>query len=819
MNRKCWRVASLFGAGFVPVVLVVLAIALPTAGHAAGKGEPGPVFVTRVDLADRSSDLQRFRTMDLDVDGVFDGWARLYLTGEELAKLKRLGYRVSVLPQQPIPEPETPQRPGESGQRSIPTTYHTYETLTAELDAIATARPDLARLFTLGTTASLPPDPVRQLWMMKISDNPDDEEDEPEVAYVAAMHGDEVVGKELCIELIHYLLDNYGTDPRVTDLVDNTEIWIMPSMNPDGTALNQRYNSNGFDLNRSFPDWFADPVNSTAGRQPEVAAVMNWVAAHSINLSANFHGGALVANYPWDNNDTGSSVFSPTPDPDQDSFYSISLTYAENNPPMYASPSFPNGVSNGAEWYAITGGMQDWSYAWYGKFDVTMEISNVKWPPGSELPTFWNENLESMLSYFERVHEGVRGIVSDAATGVPLAAEIRVDSDPFPVYTDPDVGDYHRILLPGSFTLEISAAGYYPATVPITIPAGPAARYDVGLQPLPADLQPIAGRVDSEPSGNGWIDPGETVDLAVTLKNLGSLATSIGARLIPTGWFADVVRPEATYADLASQATAESDAPYHAIHIDPAVPAGHKIGLAVEWVAAQGSGVSDPIFLDLGGPTCETTQPTDVPQSILDYQTLTSEIAVGGETEIDEVRVFVDITHTFIGDLKVELLSPQGTPVLLHNRTGSGTDDIYGTYGVDLTPAEPLSAFEHEVSSGTWTLHVSDLAGGDTGSLNDWSLEICGRSVEAATPQMRLREVTVEPEGTRLSWWPYPGLTSYRVYRATDPDSAAAFSDVTAEDADNTDTSFQDTSLDPLTFYLVTGVGPQGEGPKGHFGE
>lgn len=797
---------------------IVAIVFFSPAGNAAGKGESGPVDAVRVELTDRSADLRLFRTMDLDVDGVFDGWARLYLTGEEFEKLRRLGFVVQRLPQQPIPRTDSPRPPQESGQRAIPTTYHTYDTLTSELNGIAAARPDLTRLMSLGATASLPPDPTRQLWMMKITDNPDVEEDEPEVAYVAAMHGDEVVGKELCIELIHYLLDNYGTDSRVTDLVDNTEIWIMPSMNPDGTALNQRYNYNGVDLNRDFPDWFSDPVNSVSGRQPETAAVMTWVAAHSINLSANFHGGALVANYPWDNNATESSVYSPTPDPDQDTFHSISLTYAENNAPMYASPTFTDGVTNGAEWYVAVGGMQDWSYAWYGKFDVTLEVSEIKWPAGSQLPTFWNENLESMLAYFERIHEGLHGIISDAATGAPVAAEIRIDGDPFAVRTDPDVGDYHRVLLPGSYDMDVSAPGYYPTMLAVTI-AGPAARYDVALQPLPADLEPIAGRVVNEPSGNGNIDPAETVDLAVTVKNLGSLASSVGGRLISTGWYADVVQPEATYPDLGNQATAESNAPYYTVHIDPGAPAGHKIGLALEWTAAQGSGVSDPIFLDLGGATCATTAALDVPQAILDYQNLTSAIPIAGAAEIDEIRVFVDISHTFIGDLEVELTSPQGTVVLLHDRSGSGTDDILGTYGVDLTPAQALAALADEPASGTWTLRVSDLAGGDTGLLNDWSLEICGRPIEAATPEMRFRELRRESGGTLVSWWPYPGLTSYRVYRSTDPALAAAFNDVTAEDPDDTDTSFQDASDAPLTFFLVTGVGSQGEGPKGHFGE
>jgi len=355
--------------------------------------------------------------------------------------------------------------------------------------------------------------------------------------------------------------------------------------------------------------------------------------------------------------------------------------------------------------------------------------------------------------------------------------------------------------------------------VPVSVTAGPAARYDVQLQPLPSDLQPVSSRLDGEPSGNGWIDPGETVDLAVSLTNMGSLATSVHGRLISTGWFADVPQPDATYPDLATQQSAESNAPHYAVHVDPAAPAGHKIGLAVEWDAAQGTGVTEPIFLDLGGASCETAGATDVPQSILDYQTLSSVIPIVTAAEIDELRVAVDVSHTFIGDLTLELTSPQGTAVLLHDRTGSGTDDIVGTYGVDLSPAESLTAFQDEPDAGSWTLRVSDLAGGDTGTLNGWSLEICGRPIEATPPRMRFRELTRTPGGALLRWWPYPGLTSYKIYRSTDASSAAAFVDVTAEDPDETDTLFQDSSAAPLTFYLATGVGPQGESPKGHFGQ
>jgi hypothetical protein len=84
---------------------------------------------------------------------------------------------------------------------------------------------------------------------------------------------------------------------------------------------------------------------------------------------------------------------------------------------------------------------------------------------------------------------------------------------------------------------------------------------------------------------------------------------------------------------------------------------------------------------------------------------------------------------------------------------------------------------------------------------------------------MRFNDLQVESDGVTLEWWPYPGLTSYKVYRAADPSAPGNFVDVTAEDGDDTDLRFKDSSTDELVFYIITGVGPQGEGPKGHFGE
>lgn len=87
----------------------------------------------------------------------------------------------------------------------------------------------------------------------------------PEMKYIANMHGNEVVGRELLLLLSKYLLENYGTVERVTKLLNTTRIHILPSMNPDGyerstigdsNSMNGRANANGVDLNRNFPDQY-----------------------------------------------------------------------------------------------------------------------------------------------------------------------------------------------------------------------------------------------------------------------------------------------------------------------------------------------------------------------------------------------------------------------------------------------------------------------------------------------------------------------------------------------------------------------------------
>ena len=120
--------------------------------------------------------------------------------------------------------------------------------------------------------------------------------------------------------------------------------------------------------------------------------------------------------------------------------------------------------------------------------------------------------------------------------------------------------------------------------------------------------------------------------------------------------------------------------------------------------------------------TYESTAAVPIPDE--DETGITSVITVDASSDLSDVQVSIDLTHTWRGDLIVELTSPAGTTVRLHNRTGSSADDIVGTYGDDLVPDGPgdLLDFVGESPVGDWTLFVSDNVGSDTGTLNSWGL-------------------------------------------------------------------------------------------------
>ena len=346
--------------------------------------------------------------------------------------------------------------------------YPTYDAYVSMMTQFAANYPSFCKLIDAGNTVQ-----GRKILLVKISDNVNVREAEPQFLYTSSIHGDETTGFVLMLRLIDSLLTSYGNNPRITNIIDNAEIWINPLANPDGTyhggnnTVNgaTRYNANGFDLNRNFPD----PVYGINPNQQQETAVFRTLAEqNNFILCANFHGGTEVVNYPWD---TWTNVY---PDyvshPDESWYQFISHLYADTcqtySPANYMN-GYDDGITNGGAWYVIHGGRQDYMNWFMNSREVTIEISDTKLLPPSQLPAHWEYNKRSFLNYIESIFYGVRGIVTDTMNN-PLNAIVTVlnhDTLHSEIRTDSINGNYHRMLAPGLYSFQFSAEGFYEKTI------------------------------------------------------------------------------------------------------------------------------------------------------------------------------------------------------------------------------------------------------------------------------------------------------------------------------------------------------------------
>lgn len=371
--------------------------------------------------------------------------------------------------------------------------YTHYDELTILLKQLTREYPSISKLHSIGKSVQ-----GRELWAVQITDKIDETEPgEPKFKYVGNMHGNEAVGRQILIYLIEYLLRNYGRDSRISNLVNSTNIFIMPSMNPDGFEMSTegdcygvqgRSNANGKDLNRNFPDQFYNWKTYSIERdaEPETKAIINWIRSNRFVLSANLHGGALVASYPFDSNKEHIDQGVASLTPDDPVFLHLAKVYATNHLTMSkGDPSceehFPGGVTNGAEWYNVPGGMEDVNYLLGNCFEITIELSCCKYPTANELLDEWIKNKESLLSYMEQTNIGLHGFVQNENKKPIEDAVIYVKGIKHNV-TTAKYGDYWRLLVPGHYQIYVCANGHRCSTKNVVIPKNNHVRLDFRLK-------------------------------------------------------------------------------------------------------------------------------------------------------------------------------------------------------------------------------------------------------------------------------------------------------------------------------------------------
>lgn len=403
--------------------------------------------------------------------------------------------------------------------------YHTFDEVVDDLNMYREAYPELTLLDTLGYTEIL----HRPILALKISDNAEEKEDEPSVLFDGVHHAEEILGCELTIALIDTLLTNYDTDPHIHNLVNETEIWCLPILNPDGHWIvmslqdtswrkNLRDNNenghidldyDGVDPNRNYDfNWDLGGDTIPSGyfyrgpypfSEPETQAMRDFCERELPVALINYHSPSYsrgeIVYYPWI-----WSGHSPPLSPDHEHLLSIAKGIAE---------SIENDAGNG-HYLAVVGeaemgAARNWQYGVLGISAFNIEICSFKTqPPGDSVDDIVWRNLDGVFWLLDRVHRsGIKVHVVDSMTGEPIQAECTIEEidgngPPPPRETNPVTGSSYRLLNPGNYTLHIHKDAYRDTVIPVTIDSLSLTEVDVAL----SSAQGIREKTESGKSAN-----------------------------------------------------------------------------------------------------------------------------------------------------------------------------------------------------------------------------------------------------------------------------------------------------------------------------
>ncbi|MFC4021043.1 M14 family zinc carboxypeptidase [Micromonospora sp. GCM10011542] len=363
---------------------------------------------------DRSAVARTGAAIDYSEHGVL----HVSATRAEAAAITRLGFRL-----EPLTPPAAPDT-GDVGTLAFPpvdSNYHDYAELTAVVNQAVADHPGIARKLSIGTSYE-----GRDLMAVKISDNVGTDESEPEILFNAQQHAREHLTVEMAIYLLNLFTDSYGSDSRITNIVNSREIWIVPTVNPDGSEYdiatgsyrswrkNRQPNSGssavGTDLNRNWSyqwgccggssgttssDTYRGPSAFSA---PETQALRTFVnsrvvgGAQQIKANIDFHTYSQLVLWPFGyttaNNPAGMSA-------DQ---YS---TFATIGQQMAATNNYTPEQSS--DLYVADGTSIDWMWATHGIWAYTFEMypgsatGGGFYPPDEVIPAQTTRNREAVL--------------------------------------------------------------------------------------------------------------------------------------------------------------------------------------------------------------------------------------------------------------------------------------------------------------------------------------------------------------------------------------------------------------------------------------
>ncbi len=347
--------------------------------------------------------------------------------------------------------------------------YHTYKEMVDAMNTVESRHPSIAKVHVIGASEQ-----NRDIIAVKISDNVEEDENEPEILFDAAIHGNESTTMEVAIHLVSHLTGNYLVDDIVTELVNEREIWVVPMVNPDGVEAGTRRNANTVDCNRDFGYMWAGSSGSTAPfSQRETRAMQALAEENQFVMATSFHSGNEIFIFAWS--------YTDEPTVDVQNYRALARGYSRLTDYPYHQSANDD--------YFIVGSSKDLYYGSFGALSWSIELSKERIPPYDQISSICKRNESGMLYLIWMCGQGITGVVTDSETGEALPAVIRITPIDWVAYADPELGDFHRFLVPGTYDVAIWANGYEPQIVEdIQVVFGEQSDVSVALFPMEAPL-------------------------------------------------------------------------------------------------------------------------------------------------------------------------------------------------------------------------------------------------------------------------------------------------------------------------------------------
>ncbi len=419
------------------IMVITLLVIASTAVFSSTKSsmipEDVPAILIRVPVsgeeeAKKLLDLGVQIELNMVVNDVVEG----FMSASDLKRVQDAGFKVIVVE----PEEEV------TGRKP----WYDFDDVLGILTQYTKDYPDLTYLDTAGFSLGKKP-----ILYFRISSTPDTAARQI-IYHSGATHGNEKIGTETCMLIIKYLLENYGKDRGVTELLDRSEFHFHPILNIDGFSYSERGRrtlNNGKDPNRAF-SWKLGGKSSDGSlpnQWPEMKTYQRNMIDRPYFYSSDYHCGTKATLDPFFTSVDGGVM-------DGSAYSAVKKKY-----PPYS------GVERWEQVYIIetrSGGIScDSPYGKNGNIALLPEMCN-HYPPTSSIEKISQYHLEKFLDVNEEMQQGVCGRIRDATSGEPVYGRVTVDGKGAPVFSDPRSGAYYKYIPSPSGTFEVTvfANGY-----------------------------------------------------------------------------------------------------------------------------------------------------------------------------------------------------------------------------------------------------------------------------------------------------------------------------------------------------------------------